>query len=199
MGIVAMMVAMDVITMGRSRILPASSIASVALMPLAFSWLPYSTNRIEFLVTIPTSRIIPIWLNRLSVEPASSRVTSAPVTARGTASNTVNGCTRDSNCAASTMYTATRASRNAKYSAVPLSSSSRDSPASATLLPRGSTSRAAAPSESSASPRVKPGARLPDSVNERTRLKWFSWRGPTPSSTVATWSSCTNALSRPRT
>ena len=35
------------------------------------------------------------------------------------------------------MNTTTSASRNAKYSADPLSSSSRDSPASAVLLPRG--------------------------------------------------------------
>ena len=31
----------------------------------------YSTSRIEFLVTSPISRIMPIWLYTLSVDPAS--------------------------------------------------------------------------------------------------------------------------------
>ena len=46
--------------------------------------------------------------------------------------------------------------------------------------PWGSTSLAIRLSESSASPRVKPGARFAVSVAERTRSKWFSSRGPTP-------------------
>ena len=74
----------------------------------------YSTSRIEFLVTRPISRIMPIWLYRLSVAPASLSVNSAPVTASGTASSTVNGWTSDSNWLASTMNTTSSASRNAK-------------------------------------------------------------------------------------
>ena len=53
------------------------------------------------------------------------------------------------------------------------------------LDPAGSTSLARALSESSASPRVKPGARLASIVAERIRLKWLSWRAPTPSFTCA--------------
>ena len=41
-------------------------------------------------------------------------VKSAPVTASGTASSTVNGCTSDSNWLASTMNTTTSASTKAK-------------------------------------------------------------------------------------
>ena len=74
----------------------------------------YSTSRIEFLVTRPIRRIIPIWLYTLIVDPATLSVNSAPVTASGTDSSTVNGCTSDSNWLASTMNTTTRASRNAK-------------------------------------------------------------------------------------
>ena len=69
-----MIVATDVIRMGRSRIRPASSTASSVSMPRSFSWLVYSTSRIEFLVTRPISRIMPIWLYRLMVEPASLSV-----------------------------------------------------------------------------------------------------------------------------
>ena len=57
---------------------------------------------------------MPIWLNRFSVDPAASRVTKAPVTASGTASSTVKGCTSDSNWAANTMNTTTRARMKAK-------------------------------------------------------------------------------------
>jgi hypothetical protein len=133
------------------------------------------------------------------VEPAIKSVASAPVTASGTARSTVNGCTSDSNCDARTMNTTTSASPNAKYSAPPLSSSSRDSPASAVVLPRGNTSAASRLSESSASPSVNPGARLAVRVKLRTRWKWFSSRGPTPSLMLATASSLISWLFRPRT
>jgi len=41
---------------------PASCAASIVLMPRSLSWLMYSTNRIEFLVTRTISRIMRIWL-----------------------------------------------------------------------------------------------------------------------------------------
>ncbi len=109
-----MIVATDVIRIGRSRMRPDSSAASTVSRPRSLSWLMYSTSRIEFLVTRPISRIMPIWLYRFSVAPASLSVTSAPVTASGTARSTVNGWTSDSNWLASTMNTTSRASRNAK-------------------------------------------------------------------------------------
>src|SRR5947199_176523 len=136
-GSAPMIVATDVIRMGRSRIRPASTAAATVSMPRAFSWLVYSTSRIEFLVTRPMRRIMPIWLYRFRVDRTTNSVASAPVTANGTASSTVNGCTSDSNCEASTMNTTTSATPNAKYNAPPLSLKSRDSPARAVELPLG--------------------------------------------------------------
>jgi hypothetical protein len=60
------------------------------------------------------SRIIPIWLYTFSVESASQSAPNAPVTASGTASSTVNGCTSDSNWDASTMNTKIMARTKAK-------------------------------------------------------------------------------------
>src|SRR2546422_4672898 len=107
------------------------------------------------------------------VERTTSRVASAPVTASGTASSTGNGCTSDSNCDASTMNTTSRATPKAKYSTPPLSFNSRDSPASAVVLPGGNTCRESTSSESRTSPSANPGTRAPESVNDGTRLKWL--------------------------
>src|SRR5581483_1726101 len=132
--------------------------AAAVSSPRALSWFAYSTSKIEFLVTSPISSTMPISLYRLIVPPgrcssaAPSSVASAPVTASGTASSTVNGCTSDSNCAASTMNTTSSATPKAKYKAPPDSRNSRESPASAVVLPGGSTRRASRSSESSASP-----------------------------------------------
>ena len=64
-GSAPMTVATDVMRIGRSRMRPASSAASIVSMPRSRSWLMYSTSRIEFLVTRPISRIMPIWLYTL--------------------------------------------------------------------------------------------------------------------------------------
>src|SRR5256885_10185527 len=93
-----MIVDTDVMRIGRNRMRPDSSTAAMVSSPFALSWLAYSTSRIEFLVTRPMSSTMPISLYRLIVPPgrcstaAPSRVASAPVTASGTASSTVNGC-----------------------------------------------------------------------------------------------------------
>ena len=107
-----------VIRIGRSRISPAWSMASCADAPFARCWLANSTSRIEFLVTSPTSSTRPIWLNRLMFMagiggrmpirlpmPTSQISPKPPTNASGSASMTVRGCTRLSNCEASTMYT----------------------------------------------------------------------------------------------
>ena len=93
---------------------PASRIASRAPAPRSSSWLAYSTSRIEFLVTRPISRIMPIWLYRLIVDFVKYSVTSAPVIASGTATSTVSGWIIDSNCEASTMNTTSSARPKAK-------------------------------------------------------------------------------------
>ena len=102
---------------------------------------------------------------------ATLSVPSAPVMASGTASSTVHGCSSDSNCDASTMNTTISATVNAKYNAPPLSRYSRESPASAVVLPGGSARRARASSESSASPCANGGTSDAVSVNDGTRLK----------------------------
>src|SRR5207253_7606970 len=143
------------------------------------SWLVYSTSRIEFLLTKPISKIMPISLYRLIVAPdrcriaASFSVASAPVMASGTASSTVQGCTSDSNCDASTMNTTSSATPNAKYNAPELSRNSRDSPARAVVVPGGNTWRATPSSESRASPCASPGRSDADRVKDGTRLKWL--------------------------
>ena len=176
-GNAPMIVATEVMRIGRSRMRPASSTAATVSRPFAFSWFVYSTSRIEFLVTSPIKRIMPIWLYRLIVPPgrwntaATSRVAKAPVIASGTANSTVKGCTSDSNCDASTMNTTSSATPKAKYSAPLLSRNSRESPASAVVLPGGSTRCARASSESSASPCANGGTSDAVNVNDGTRLK----------------------------
>ena len=61
-GSAPMIVATDVMRIGRRRIRPASITADTVSIPRAFSWLVYSTSKIEFLVTRPMRRIMPIWL-----------------------------------------------------------------------------------------------------------------------------------------
>src|SRR5204863_128004 len=72
------------------------------------------------------------------------------------------------------------------------------SPASAVVLPGGSTRRARRSSESSASPWANGGIRDADSVNDGTRLKWLICLGPTPPSTLARAPSCTSCSPCPR-
>src|SRR5204862_4041109 len=64
-----MVVATDVMRIGRRRIRPASRTAATVSRPFALSWFVYSTSRIEFLQTSPIKRIIPIWLYKFIVAP----------------------------------------------------------------------------------------------------------------------------------
>ena len=58
--------AIVVMMMGRMRISPACSSASVTVAPALRAWLAKSTSRIAFLVTRPISITRPIMLNTLS-------------------------------------------------------------------------------------------------------------------------------------
>src|SRR6266576_687223 len=84
-GTAPMIVATDVMRIGRRRMRPASRTAATVSKPFSLSWFVYSTSRIEFLQTSPIKRIIPIWLYKFIVAPerwriaASFRVPSAPV------------------------------------------------------------------------------------------------------------------------
>src|ERR1051326_8306191 len=71
--------------------------------------------------------------------------------------------------------------------ALPLSLYSRDSPASAVVVPGGSICFATASIESSAAPCASPGISEAPKVNDGIRLKWLIWRAPTPSWTFASW------------
>jgi hypothetical protein len=57
----------EVMRMGRKREMAASSAASILERPAALRWLANSTMRMPFLVTMPMSMKIPIWLKTLSV------------------------------------------------------------------------------------------------------------------------------------
>ncbi len=102
-GSTAKIRAIAVISTGRMRMGAALRIASRLSTPSSRSWLAKSTSRIEFLVTRPKSRMIPIRLNRFSVWPVIQSPPSDPTIASGTASITVSEWNRLSNCAASTM------------------------------------------------------------------------------------------------
>ena len=86
----------------------------------------------------------------------------------------------------------TRETTNSQFSPPLDSANSRDSPDRSVWTPGGRTRFAIACRSASALPIVTPGARLADSVAERTRLKWLSSRGATCSwtrVTLASWTS----------
>ena len=85
-----------VMSMGRSLINPACVMASFLVMPCLTPSRAKSTIRIEFLVTSPSSIIIPIMLNISSILPVKKRAKIAPESAGGRASNMVNGVMNDS-------------------------------------------------------------------------------------------------------
>ncbi len=129
-----------------------SMIACWMLRPSSRSWLANSTIRMPFFAARPTSMTMPIWLNRLSVPPVSARPTSAPSTASGTVSMIVNGCTKLSNCAASTRYTTSRARVKVSTTAPPAFWNSRDWPFQSICAYSGSSSRATCSRNAIASP-----------------------------------------------
>ncbi len=101
-GTAPMMVAMEVIRIGRRRTVDASTMAWCTLRPSSRSWLANSTIRMPFFAARPTSMTMPIWLNRLSVPPLTYRPMKAPSTPSGTVSMITSGWMKLSNCAAST-------------------------------------------------------------------------------------------------
>ena len=59
-GTAPMIVATEVMRIGRNRMRPASRRAATGSSPFSRSWFVYSTSRIEFFATSPIRRIIPI-------------------------------------------------------------------------------------------------------------------------------------------
>ncbi len=157
MGTAPPIVATEVMRMGRNRSCAASNADSQREIPRSCSsWWAYSTMRIPFLATSPTSRIRPTWLKKESVIPTSHRPRKAPARASGTAMRIEIGSTKLSNWAASVRYTSARASANTAPRPAALSSKSRDSPASAVRKPAGNVWSATTRARSIASPSVMP-------------------------------------------
>ena len=80
-----------VIKIGLSLIGPDLIIASVALIPSSRHLFILSTRTIALSTTIPTRIIIPINAGMLNVLPVISKANNAPVSAKGTVNNIVNG------------------------------------------------------------------------------------------------------------
>ena len=97
-------VAIVVIRIGRSRVRPASIVASISGLPRARSTLAKSTSSTPFDTTMPTIMMMPMklfTLQRRARQPRAS--TNTPVTPSGTLNMMTSGSSSDLNCDASTM------------------------------------------------------------------------------------------------
>ena len=79
-------------------------IASRRDMPLSSDHLAKSISRIAFLATMPISRMTPIMLIRLSVEPVTSSASITPISDSGSDIMIASGSRNDPNCTTSTKY-----------------------------------------------------------------------------------------------
>ena len=104
-GTIPRMVVNEVINTGRRRERQAWAMASYKRTPLSRIKLIKSINTIPFFVTIPTNMIAPKAATILSVVFVNSKARITPVKANGMESIIMNGCKKDSNWAAITMYT----------------------------------------------------------------------------------------------
>ena len=108
------MVAIVVIKIGRSRVLPASTVASISGCPRLRSTLAKSTSSTPLLTTMPTIMITPMKLFTDRVVPVRYSASTTPARPSGTLHMITSGSSSDLNCAASTMYTSATASSPAK-------------------------------------------------------------------------------------
>src|SRR5215831_17450841 len=104
-GTTPRMKASEVIRIGRRRIVAACTADSTSGTPRSRSCSANSTIRIAFLLDSPTSMTSPTWQNTSSCKPRSHCALSAPSSAMGTASSTINGSTKLSYWAESVRYT----------------------------------------------------------------------------------------------
>ena len=114
MGSRASTVVMVVIKIGRSRFLPARSMASRSWVPFRRAWLIKSTLMMASFTTIPTSTTNPIKDITLKLWPVTSKPITTPIIAKGMVRMIMNGFSRLSNWAARIRNTNTNASRKAK-------------------------------------------------------------------------------------
>ena len=87
-----------VMTIGRSRVVPARSSAWCLDSPCARAWFVKSTSRIAFLVTSPISMIRPIMLMMFKVSRVKKSITATPTSDSGSDSMIASGCVNDPNC-----------------------------------------------------------------------------------------------------
>ena len=85
-------IAAVVMRMGRRRVCPASTMASLRAMPSRVRRWTKSTSRMEFFVTNPISMMMPMIENRFSVLPHSNNARNTPTSDRGSAVMMVMGC-----------------------------------------------------------------------------------------------------------
>ena len=91
-----------VITIGRKRVVPASTSASNRFIPSRRCWLALSTSRIAFLTTSPINMMNPMTENMFSVEPPTISPSITPTSASGKEDMMAKGCRKLANCEAST-------------------------------------------------------------------------------------------------
>ncbi len=103
MGASPTMVAIVVIRIGRSRVRPAATVASMRDWPRARSTFAKSTRSTPLETTMPTIMMMPMALLTLSVVPVAQSMTNTPVTPSGTVNMMTSGSSRDRNWDARTM------------------------------------------------------------------------------------------------
>ena len=101
-------IAIDVITMGRARLWPASTIASSRPMPWRIISIAKSTSRMAFLVTMPINIRMPIKTGMETALPVMINAAATPPMARGSENRMVKGWMTDLNSKISTVSTSIR-------------------------------------------------------------------------------------------
>ena len=101
-GSMPAIMAMVVMTMGRARLRPASTMASVRPVPRCIDSMAKSTSMMAFLVTMPISIRMPITTGRLIGWPVTASATMAPPMDSGSENRMVTGCRKLPNRSTST-------------------------------------------------------------------------------------------------
>ena len=96
-GSMPKIIASVVITIGRRRVEPALTSASLRERPSRRAWFAKSTSRIAFLVTSPISMISPIMLMMFRLSPVASSASATPTSDSGSESMIANGCRNEPN------------------------------------------------------------------------------------------------------
>ena len=186
--------AIEVITMGRARLCPASIIALVRDMPCAVISMAKSTSRMAFLVTIPISIRMPIKTGIDTGEPVTIRAAATPPIAKGSENRMVKGWMTDLNSKISTVSTSARPRIIELMNDANSSVCTSASPVSLTRTPAGRVMPATNSSNRAlAVPSATPSGRLAPMVAVRSRFSRSTVLGPTATRMSATDDSGTAA------